>query len=93
MQALRYGTLALVTAVGGLADTVVDLDHQPDSGTGWLAAQAEPLALLDALHRASRAWRNPRQWRSAQQRGMARDWSWSGPAKEYQALYHSVGRR
>ena len=90
MQALRYGTLVLATAVGGLADTVVDLNATPDLGTGWLASAAEPLGLLDAFHRAGAAWRDQPQWRAAQQRGISRDWSWSAPAQEYRGLYQSA---
>ena len=52
MQAMRYGTLPVVTDVGGLHDTVVDADEHPATGTGFLAAAPAPADLVDALHRA-----------------------------------------
>ena len=90
MQALRYGTLPVATAVGGLRDTVVDLDADPENGNGWLARSADPLAVLDALHRAVRGWSNRSRRQAAQQRGMARDWSWHAPASQYANLYRSI---
>ena len=90
MQALRYGTLPVATAVGGLRDTIVDLDADPIAGTGWLAESASSLALLDALHRAVSSWSDPSLRRSAQHRGMARDWSWAEPAKQHLDLYAHV---
>ena len=93
MQAMRYGTLPVVTDVGGLHDTVVDLDEDPGRGTGWRAAAAEPGALLDALGRAVRGWSDPEIRAAAQRRGMTADWSWREPAAEHVALYRKLLRR
>jgi starch synthase len=90
MQAMRYGTLPVVTDVGGLHDTVADLDAEPDRGTGWKAAAAEPEAVADAVRRAVRGWSDPALRRAAQRRGMSTDWSWSGPAAEYAETYRRV---
>jgi len=90
MQALRYGALPVVAAVGGLRDTVVDLDDHPDAGTGWAADRPEPVALADAVHRAVRGWSVPATRRAAQARGMAVDWSWRAPARRHVALYEQV---
>ena len=92
MQALRYGTLPIVTAVGGLRDTVVDADDNPTTGTGWVAAQPDPTDLVDAVHRAVRGWSNPTVRRGAQARGMAVDWSWRAPALRHIELYEQVMR-
>jgi starch synthase len=92
MQAMRYGTLPVVTDVGGLHDTVVDLDEDPARGTGWRAAAAEPSALLDALQRAVRGWSDEEARTAAQRRGMAADWSWGDPAAEHLALYTRLAR-
>jgi starch synthase len=93
MQALRYGTLPVVTAVGGLRDTVVDADDRPDAGTGWVAAQPDPVDLVDAVHRAVRGWASLAVRRGAQARGMAVDWSWREPARRHVELYEKVRRR
>lgn len=87
MQAMRYGTLPIATDVGGLHDTIVDLDRSPDRGTGWLASDPSPMAILDALHRAIRGWSVATRRRAAQQRAMATDWSWQVPARRYRETY------
>ncbi|GIU94011.1 MAG: glycogen synthase 2 [Gaiellaceae bacterium] len=93
MQAMRYGTLPVVTDVGGLHDTVVDLDEDPERGTGWRARAADTPSIAAALERAVRGWRSPAIRVPAQQRGMRADWSWSEPAAAYHDLYRRlVGR-
>jgi starch synthase len=90
MQAMRYGTLPVVTDVGGLHDTVVDVDADAERGTGWKAAAAEQGAVADAVRRALRGWRDEALRRAAQRRGMLTDWSWRGPAAEYAETYRRV---
>jgi starch synthase len=87
MQAMRYGTLPVVTGVGGLVDTVIDIDAQPDAGTGVVARQPTVHALTDALHRAARAWAQPARRSSMQRRGMVTDWSWRTPAATHIEWY------
>jgi starch synthase len=93
MQAMRYGTLPVVTDVGGLHDTVVDADGDPAAGTGWVTAAVEPADLVDALHRAVRGWSQPAVRQRMQDLGMTRDWSWQVPALEHIALYEQVVSR
>jgi starch synthase len=90
MQALRYGTLPVVTGVGGLLDTVIDLDAQPETGTGFVADRVDPVDILDAVHRAVRGWSSTKVRRAAQLRGMARDWSWREPALAHLELYGRI---
>jgi starch synthase len=86
MQAMRYGAVPVVTAVGGLVDTVTDADlHR--SGTGFVAERATSEDLLAALFRAERRVRDRRRRVAMQKRVMAIDWSWREPAREYLALY------
>ena len=87
MISLRYGTLPVVRATGGLMDTVVDADAEPETGTGFVFGPAEPVALADASRRAMAAIRDPARRLSLQRRGMAVDFSWRGPARDYLALY------
>ncbi len=92
MQAMRYGALPIVTDVGGLHDTVVDADRDRPNGTGFVARQVEVAALVDAVHRAVRAWRNRPRREAIQRRGMTSDWSWTGPAGRFVELYDDLLR-
>ena len=87
MQAMRYGTIPVVTDVGGLHDTVIDADDHADDGTGIVAPEPTPVALLDALHRGVRAHTSSTRRHAIQRRGMTADWSWIGPAREHLQLY------
>jgi starch synthase len=87
MISMRYGTVPIVRATGGLRDTVIDADLDPDRGTGFVFGPAEPVALRDACRRAVAALRDESLWRSIQQHGMGTDFSWRGPAQDYVALY------
>jgi starch synthase len=90
MQAMRYGTIPVVTAVGGLVDTVPDADAEPRSGRGFVAARTEPVDLLAAMFRATRKIADRRRRATLQRRVMAVDWSWKQPAGEYLALYDQL---
>ncbi len=90
MQAMRYGALPVVTDVGGLHDTVVDVDANPSAGTGVTAARPTSLDLLDALHRAARAHANRPRRDAMRRRGMAIDWSWREPALAHVELYRRI---
>lgn len=90
MQAMRYGAVPVVTAVGGLVDTVPDADRDTRRGLGFVAAHATSADVLAAVFRAARATANTRRRTALQRRGMAVDWSWRGPAGEYRALYDRV---
>jgi starch synthase len=90
MQAMRYGTLPVVTDVGGLHDTVVDLDDDPAAGTGWKAPEPTSGAVADAVRRATRGWADPALRAEAQRRGMSADWSWREPAARHLELYRRI---
>jgi starch synthase len=89
MQAMRYGAIPVVTAVGGLVDTVLDTDLDR-RGTGFVAGAAMPHDVLAAMFRAARAVRDRRRLVALQRRMMSVDWSWAAPAREYSALYRTV---
>jgi starch synthase len=90
--ALRYGTLPIVRATGGLADTVTDLDADPVRGNGLSFEPYTPAALLDALTRAVRLYGDRERWSDLITRAMAYDSRWSASAKAYEDLYRSVLR-
>jgi starch synthase len=89
MQAMRYGAIPVVTDVGGLHDTVPDADDDPD-GTGFRAPEATSVAFTSALFRASRHLGKSRRRDALIARGMRRDWSWGGPARQYLSLYEGL---
>jgi starch synthase len=92
MQAMRYGSIPVVTAVGGLVDTVPDIDAHPRAGRGVVARRAESVDVLAALFRATRRIADRRRRLSIQRRVMAVDWSWTQPAREYLAVYEALTR-
>jgi len=85
--ALRYGSVPVVRATGGLADTVFDADARPRKGNGFTFQAATPAALRDAVRRTVAAYRDPARWAALVRRGMAEDHSWAVPAREYVAAY------
>jgi len=86
MYSQAYGTVPIVSRVGGLANTVTDADELPDVGTG-LMCEPNVLSLRDALQRALKLYRDPKRYAAVQQRGMARDFSWKRAAAGYEELY------
>lgn len=90
MQAMAYGTIPVVTGVGGLKDTVRDADDDERHGTGFVSDRADTSGVVDALHRAVRAWYDPAERSAIQQRGMRSDWSWSHPAQAHIELYEQI---
>lgn len=90
MQAMAYGTIPVVTDVGGLHDTVIDADADRKNGTGFLATTVEVPGVVDAIHRAGRAWRHKQRRTAIQKRGMQRDWSWQRPAQRHIDLYEEI---
>lgn len=88
--AMRYGSVPLVRATGGLIDTVLDADEDPDAGTGFRFGPPDPVALLDAARRTIAAWHDRSRWAAIQRRGMRADHSWDGPAARYEAAYRMI---
>jgi starch synthase len=88
MIALRYGTPPVVRRTGGLADSVVDADEHPRTGTGFVFDEASPAALVLAVRRAARARADARRWAGLRDRGMGVDFNWvTGSAPRYLELY------
>jgi starch synthase len=85
--ALRYGTVPLVRSTGGLADTIVDADAEPETGNGFTFLPADAGAFVEAAGRTIAAFRDPGRWAAIQRRGMVADASWAGPAARYEAMY------
>lgn len=90
LYGLRYGTLPVVRAVGGLADTVVDADTAAsvsDRGNGFVFREPTPEAFGAALARALDAYRQTARWKRLQQRAMAEIHDWNTAAAAYESIY------
>jgi starch synthase len=92
MYAMRYGSIPIVTDVGGLHDTVepIDVAAPSSSGTGFVAAHADVGALRAATLQAFELYRDSGALARASARGMAKDFAWDGPATEYAAQYAAL---
>lgn len=90
MQAMRYGTLPLVTDVGGLHDTVIDADSSPDEATGFVAAEASTESIRDTIRRASAVVGDKKRRTAMQKRGMKIDWSWKSPVAQHLDWYERL---
>jgi len=93
MYSLRYGTVPVVRATGGLADTVIDDDRRRGRGTGFSFEPYRSAAMLEALTRAATAYRDPARWRDLMLRGMRQDHSWRRSARSYVKVYEQAAAR
>jgi starch synthase len=88
LYSLRYGTLPIVRATGGLKDTVAD--GAEAGGTGFTFTDYTTEALLDAVRRALAVFRQPGVWRGMQRRAMELDHSWDASARDYVKVYRAL---
>jgi starch synthase len=89
MIAMHYGCIPIVSATGGLKDTVVDYNNE-GLGTGFIFSPNEPQILAQTIRRAFSVYGDQRKWRGLQLRAMVRDFSWGRSAREYINLYQRV---
>ena len=87
MYSLKYGTIPIVRATGGLADTVAQADPAAGTGTGFLFTDYTPEAFATAVNAALKAFKNQKQWRKLVQNAMSQDFSWERSASAYLNLY------
>jgi len=87
MYSLKYGTIPIVRKTGGLADTIVDVDADPNSGNGFVFTDYTPKAMVDAVSRAVAAFRDDKGWQKLIKRCMKQDFSWQTAADKYIKLY------
>jgi starch synthase len=88
--ALRYGAVPVVAKVGGLADTIVDLEAGAGKATGVQFSPVTQEALEGAIRRTADLWRRPDDWAQLQRNGMATDVSWAESARKYLQLYRNL---
>lgn len=92
IYSLKYGTVPIVRATGGLDDTIEEWDAKKGTGTGFKFEGLKSKDLLAEIDRAIEAFRNKESWTLLMRNGMARDYGWSGPAKEYVRVYEEAVR-
>jgi len=93
LYSLKYGTVPIVRATGGLADTVTDYtDESAAAGTatGFAFREYGALALAETLRRACEVYARPEAWQRLVATGMRQDWSWTESAKKYVDLYRKT---
>ena len=88
IYSLKYGTVPVVRATGGLDDTITEFDGK--SGTGFKFREYSPQALLAVIQRALEAYATPKVWLRLVQNGMKQDFSWAASAKEYVRIYQTM---
>jgi starch synthase len=90
IYSLKYGTVPIVRATGGLDDTVESFDVEHGTGTGFKFEPYTGAALLDAVRLALHHFADERIWKRIQLNGMSKDFSWKRPATEYAKLYKAA---
>jgi starch synthase len=90
MIAMRYGTVPIVRATGGLKDTVADYNEQTGVGDGFVFEQYAAGGLLNAITRALRLYQDKKKWHTIIRRIMKKDFSWDQSASQYIAVYRRI---
>ena len=90
IYSLKYGTVPVVRATGGLDDTIEPYDLRTGKGTGFKFHEYTPEALLNSMQAAIALFSKTKEWRKLMLNGMARDFSWTVAAREYIKIYDKV---
>ena len=90
MIAMRYGTIPVVHAVGGLKDTVAPFNPETSEGSGVTFQSFNANDMLDAIRRAIAIWKDGKQRKAIMKNAMSGDYTWTASAGEYIKLYESL---
>jgi starch synthase len=90
---LKYGTVPIVRATGGLDDTIEEIDEASGTGTGFKFTKYDGAELLKTIQRAIRVFADETVWRKIVRNGMSKDFSWESSAKKYLHLYRSLVKK
>ena len=93
MIAMNYGTVPLAHNTGGLSDTIIDFDENPNEATGFLFSPAEVTSFSEKLVQATKVFNNKVSWKIIQINGMKTNFSWSISAGKYIDQYLSLVRK
>lgn len=92
IYSLRYGTIPVVRATGGLDDTIQNFVLKTHQGTGFKFEEYNSWALLQCVRTALGTYGNAKAWQALQANGMAKDFSWKASATSYVTLYEAAKR-
>lgn len=92
IYSLKYGTVPVVRATGGLDDTIADYDGQSDSATGFKFTKYDYREFLNAVGNAVKLHSDREGWLRVVRNGMAKDFSWESSAKKYIQLYRKLAK-
>ena len=87
IYSLKYGTVPVVRATGGLDDTIEPWDARTGKGTGFKFSDYTGEVLLATIKQALLAYRDPSSWQTLMRNGMNRDFSWGASARDYGKIY------
>ncbi|HVJ05971.1 MAG TPA: glycogen synthase GlgA [Candidatus Saccharimonadales bacterium] len=90
IYSLKYGTVPIVRATGGLDDTIDPFDTRTGKGTGFKFHEYTPEALLTTVRAALACFSKPAEWRKLMLNGMSKDFSWTVAAREYIRIYEKL---
>jgi starch synthase len=90
IYSLKYGTVPIVRATGGLNDTIKIFQPKAGTGTGIKFNKYKSDNLLNAIKTALKAYQDKKSWKALMLRGMKEDFSWNASAKEYEKLYNKA---
>ncbi len=93
IYSIKYGTVPVVHATGGLDDTIEEWDAEQGTGTGFKFGRYDSGDLLAAIDRALAVFQDRETWQRLMRNGMARDFGWERPAREYEEVYAEAVRR
>lgn len=93
IYSMKYGTIPVVHATGGLDDTVEEWSPAQNAGTGFKFQDYNPQALLDSIDRALGVFYDKPRWQHLIENAMAKNFSWDKPAEEYIAVYEQAARK
>ncbi len=90
LYSMKYGTIPIVRATGGLDETVEQVNPAKGTGTGFKFTEYRSSAMLDAIRSAVKLFADQETWRKIQRNAMTKDYSWEASAKKYIKLYQKL---
>jgi len=90
MYSLKYGTIPVVRATGGLDDTIMEFDPEAGKGNGFKFAEYSSRALIEEIKRALAIYQNKNLWLRLVKNVMKEDFSWKRSALKYEEIYNQV---